>query len=75
MVVIFAVNSAVAIPKCRSSSIFQTWFMEDVLYPFSARVNQRCVTSSPVYLYLGRNVFKGIIYYYPLEIMFGYFKY
>ena len=46
MVVIFPVKSAVAIPNCRNSLIFLTWLMEGVLYPFSARVDQRCVTSS-----------------------------
>ena len=46
MVVIFPVNSAVAIPNCRNSLIFLTWLMEGVLYPFSARVDQRWVTSN-----------------------------
>ena len=47
MVVIFPViNAAFATTKCRELVIPQMWLLRTSSYPFSARILQRCVTSS-----------------------------
>ena len=47
MVVIFPViNTAFATTKCRELVILQMWLLRTSSYPLSARILQRCVTSS-----------------------------
>ena len=47
MVVIFpAINAAFATTKCRELVVLQMWLLKISSYPLSARILQRCVTSS-----------------------------